>query len=122
MLFSLHTFSRNTVVVNSSQKAVFVNVTSPYFNLVRQKSIFSPQIILLFKACLEDYVLYVLRSSKTLFSIQDGSMSVESLPSNIGDVFWRHLFVQVAYLQVERQPWLGPSDAELFWTCLSSYK
>jgi len=35
-----------------------------------------------------------------------------SLPSKMGDVFERHLFVRIAYLQGERQPLLGPSDAD----------
>ena len=34
----------------------------------------------------------------------------------MGDVFWRHLFGRVAYLQGERQPLLGPNDAELLRT------
>jgi len=34
----------------------------------------------------------------------------------MGDVFWRHLFARVAYLQGERQPLLGPNDVELLRT------
>jgi len=31
----------------------------------------------------------------------------------MGDVFWRHFFERVAYLQGEMPPLLGPNDAEL---------
>ena len=34
----------------------------------------------------------------------------------MGDVFRRHLFARVAYLQGERQPLLGPNDVELLRT------
>ena len=34
----------------------------------------------------------------------------------MGDVFWRHFFARVAYLQGERLPLLGPNDAELLRT------
>ena len=43
-------------------------------------------------------------------------MMVETPSSKMGDVFWRHFFVRVAYQQDERQPLLGPDEAELFRT------
>jgi len=34
----------------------------------------------------------------------------------MGDVFWSHLFVRVAYLMGERHPFRGPNEAELLRT------
>jgi len=45
-----------------------------------------------------------------------GSITVESLPSKMGDDFWGYLSVRVAYLQGEKQLFLGPNEAEHFWT------
>jgi len=42
--------------------------------------------------------------------------TVESLQSKMGDVFWRNLFVRVAYLQGERRRLLGSNEAELLRT------
>ena len=41
------------------------------------------------------------------------SITVEPLPSKTGDVFWRHLFLRVAYLQDERQTLLEPNSSRL---------
>jgi len=57
--------------------------------------------------------IYLLR---TVYCWQGDSITVESLPSKLGDVFWRHSFVRVAYLQVERQPLPVPNEAELLRT------
>ena len=51
-----------------------------------------------------------------LTRLQGDFITVESLLSKMGDVFWQHLLVRAAYLLGERRPLLGPDKAQLLRT------